>query len=86
MNCANCGEETRSENVKSAFWQDGQLFVIEDIPAQVCDRCKEQYYDDQTVAQLELLRAGGLRPEHAVSELQVPVFSLKRYRKIAGLE
>jgi len=79
--CERCGQETRADVVKSAFWEDDRLVVVEDIPAQVCDTCMEQYYDENTIAQLDILRGRGFSEDDASSLLQVPVFSLKKVRK-----
>jgi YgiT-type zinc finger domain-containing protein len=76
--CANCGSENvRGALVSSAFWHQGQLVVVEDIPALVCDACHEQFYDDATVVTLDLLRGEGFPSDQARGELRVPVFSLR---------
>jgi YgiT-type zinc finger domain-containing protein len=83
--CANCGSlNVRHEQVRSAFWHQDRLVVVEDIPALVCDDCHEQSFDDETVVLLDLLRGGGFPPEEAQSELQVPVFSLRHRGSAAG--
>jgi len=74
--CGNCGSVNVSiRHVRSAFWQDDRLVVVEDIPALVCGACAEQFYDDATVVGLDLLRGGGFPAEEARAELRVPVFS-----------
>jgi YgiT-type zinc finger domain-containing protein len=74
--CASCGSvNVRIQHVRSAFWQDDRLVVVEDIPALVCGSCAEQFYDDTTVVGLDLLRGGGFPVEDARAELRVPVFS-----------
>jgi YgiT-type zinc finger domain-containing protein len=74
--CASCGSVNVSIcQVRSAFWQDDRLVVVEDIPALVCGACAEQFYDDVTVIGLDLLRGGGFPVEDARTELLVPVFS-----------
>lgn len=74
--CDNCGSDNiRTANVKSAFWHDDRLVVVDDIPAVVCDNCHEQYFDDHTIVVLDLLRGDGFRADQARSELRVPVFS-----------
>lgn len=74
--CANCGSvDVRIRHVRSAFWQDERLVVVEDIPALVCGACAEQFYDDTTVVGLDLLRGEGFPAEKARAELRVPVFS-----------
>ena len=74
--CMNCGSvNVHMSHVRSAFWQDDRLVVVEDIPALVCGACAEQFYDDTTVVGLDLLRGEGFPAEKARAELRVPVFS-----------
>jgi YgiT-type zinc finger domain-containing protein len=74
--CANCGSANVSlRHVRSAFWQDDRLVVVQDIPALVCGACAEQFYDDATVVELDQLRGQGFPVEQARTELRVPVFS-----------
>jgi YgiT-type zinc finger domain-containing protein len=81
--CTNCGSpDVGSTNVRSAFWHGDRLVVVDDIPALVCQVCGEQYYDDQTVVRLDLLRGTGFPADQAEAEIVVPVFSL-RNRPIA---
>ncbi len=76
--CTQCGRASlRATMVRSAFWQGERLVVIEDIPAMVCEACQERFYDDATVMLLDFKRGEGFRPEDAVAELRVPVFSLR---------
>jgi YgiT-type zinc finger domain-containing protein len=76
--CAECGAPNlHSARVRSAFWHDDRLVVVDDIPALVCDACGEQFYDDNTVVRLDLLRGDGFPRERAQSELIVPVFSFR---------
>jgi YgiT-type zinc finger domain-containing protein len=76
VTCTNCGSaNVHMSNVRSAFWQDDRLVVVEDIPALVCGACAEQFYDDNTVVGLDLLRGDGFPAERARAELRVPVFS-----------
>ena len=76
VTCANCGSvDVRIRHVRSAFWQDDRLVVVEGIPALVCGACAEQFYDDTTVVGLDLLRGEGFPAEKARAELRVPVFS-----------
>jgi YgiT-type zinc finger domain-containing protein len=76
LSCANCGSANVGINhVRSAFWHDDRLVIVEDIPALVCGACAEQFYDDKTVVGLDLLRSGGFPAEEACAELRVPVFT-----------
>ena len=76
VSCTNCGSANVSASrVRSAFWQDDRLVVVEGIPALVCGACAEQFYDDTTVVGLDLLRGEGFPAKKAHAELRVPVFS-----------
>ncbi len=76
--CTGCGSgELRASRVRSAFWHDERLVVVEDIPALVCARCGTQLYDDNTAIVLDLLRGEGFPPDKARGELRVPVFSFR---------
>ena len=62
--CSRCGgSNLRATTMRSAFWDDDRLVVVEDIPAIVCQKCHEHYYDDTTVVLLDLLRGDGYPPE-----------------------
>ena len=79
--CPSCeSTDVRSAYVRSAFWHDDRLVVIEDLPALVCNTCGEQFYDDGTVLLIDRMRANGFPPEDAVRELRVPVFSCRSVR------
>ena len=74
--CANCGSQSiHGARVRSAFWHDERLVVVDDIPAVVCDDCHEQFFGDGAIVVLDLLRGDGFPAEKARSELRVPVFS-----------
>jgi YgiT-type zinc finger domain-containing protein len=76
--CPACeSTNTRHECVRSAFWQDDRLVVIEDVPALVRNVCGEQFYDNAAVLLIDRLRATGFPAEDAVRELRVPVFSCR---------
>ncbi len=66
-----------SATVRTAIWREDRLAVVEDIPAQVCDSCMEQFYDDETTEALRRLTEEGFPPGEATRELLVPIFSLR---------
>ncbi len=75
--CTSCGADAvEPVDASSAFWHDGRLVVVQDIPALRCSRCGEQYYDDATTVALDLLRGRGFDPDEALGHISVPVFSL----------
>ncbi len=82
IKCPKCGQAMRSDSVKTAIWIRERLYVVEDIPAQVCDSCVEQYYDDDTTDAIRRLTEEGFPAASAKREILVPVFSLDgRLRK-----
>ena len=66
----------RSAIVKTAIWAGERLVIVEDIPAQVCDSCVEQFYDEETTNALRGLTEDGFPQAEAEREMIVQVFSL----------
>ena len=76
--CSRCGgSDLRATTMRSSFWHNDRLVIVEDIPAIVCQKCHEHYYEDTTVVLLDLLRGDGYPPEKALRQINVPVFSLR---------
>ncbi|MGB3387642.1 MAG: type II toxin-antitoxin system MqsA family antitoxin [Pseudaminobacter sp.] len=74
--CPQCGSTRLHETlVKSAFWQDERLVVVDNIPAVVCEACGERFYDDATVTALDLMQGDGFVASEAGIHMHVPVFS-----------
>jgi YgiT-type zinc finger domain-containing protein len=82
--CRYCGGETVEELAKSAFWVRGGLIVVENIPARVCRRCRQQFYDDRITEKVIGLDEPWFAPGMAKQEVQVPVFSLTEVEKPQG--
>lgn len=74
--CPRCGAAMRAAVVNSAIWIDERVFVVEDIPAQVCDNCVEQFYDEDVTDAIRRLTEQGFPAAEATREITVPVFSL----------
>ncbi|MDQ2088919.1 type II toxin-antitoxin system MqsA family antitoxin [Marimonas arenosa] len=74
--CAACsGGALARQDIKTAFWEGERLIVVDDIPALVCQNCGEQYYEDQTAMQLDLMRGAGFSADKATRTMTVPVFT-----------
>ncbi len=82
--CPRCGHHMRYSLVKTTIWQGERLFVVEDVPAQVCDECMEQFYDDETTDAVRRLTEDGFPGTKATREILVPVFSLQKETVPAG--
>jgi len=74
--CKYCESETVEDLVKSAFWVDGVLLVVENVPARVCQRCRQQYYDEETTEQITAFDKHRFVSGTARRDVWVPVFSL----------
>jgi YgiT-type zinc finger domain-containing protein len=74
--CPRCGEGMRAALTKTAIWIGEDLFVVKDIPAQLCDSCLEQFYDDDVTEALRRLTEAEFPPEEAEKEITVRVYSL----------
>jgi YgiT-type zinc finger domain-containing protein len=76
--CTQCGSnDLHVRIVRSAFWHEDRLVVVDDIPAIVCEACHEQFYDDGVAVQIDRLRGTGFPPDLAHGELRALVFSLR---------
>ena len=77
--CQYCKNDTYEAVVKMFLEEDGKVIIIEDIPARVCDRCCEQFYDEITRVRVEGLRKGGFSRQQAKRIIEVAVFSLNDF-------
>lgn len=73
MICDFCQGETRSRRVTKHHRFQGRLYVVENVPAEVCANCGERYYHATTLDAIDQL----LESDHPVKEtLQVEVVTL----------
>ncbi|MGJ8561632.1 MAG: type II toxin-antitoxin system MqsA family antitoxin [Litorimonas sp.] len=71
--------ELQTKRIETAFWRNGGLMVIRNIPAMVCPTCGEEYVADQTALGLDRMRGNGFA-SHSVSErMIVPVFEYPQH-------
>ncbi|MGE3507649.1 MAG: YgiT-type zinc finger protein [Vicinamibacterales bacterium] len=76
--CPRCDGTAVATTVRTAIWRsDDSLAVVEDIPARVCDRCLEQWYDEDVSDALRVLMERGFPVGDAKKVISVPVFSLE---------
>ncbi|ESQ16670.1 MAG: YgiT-type zinc finger protein [Thiohalocapsa sp. PB-PSB1] len=73
MQCEFCGGETRSKKVKRSHWFQQQLYIVEDVEAEVCTECGERYFHATTLDNLDAL----LKRQHPVrARLNVEVVNM----------
>ncbi len=76
--CPRCGQGMRPGTTKTVVWVEERLFLVEDIPAQICDSCMDQYYDDETTEALRRLTEDRFPAAEMTREVTVPAFSLAK--------
>ena len=74
--CKYCESETVEDLVKSAFWVDGGLLAVENIPARMCRQCRQQFYDNETAEKITTLAKGRFVPGTTRRDVSVPVYSV----------
>lgn len=57
--------------VSYTLLKDGQLYVVENVPARVNEETGEQYFSPQTVERLQRIIQGDRRPDRFI---QAPVY------------
>ena len=75
--CHRCQKLTHAAIVRSNVWSGDNLIVVEDVPAQVCEACQEQYYDSLTEDALRTLIHDNLKSATPKRVMEVPVYSLE---------
>ncbi len=73
MICEFCGGEAYKKKVKKQHWLRGELYIVENVEAEVCTGCGERYFHATTLDELDRY----LLAEHDVKErIQVEIVSL----------
>lgn len=73
--CTSCaGGMLRHDQVSTALWRGDGLVVIEDVPALVCVRCGERYFEDRTAMALDMMKADKGPDNPPARILSVPVY------------
>lgn len=74
--CGTCGTPTKADHVNVTVWLGGELNVIEEVPAWVCETCKVEYFEPDTEDRINRLSAAGFPRWQAVREMPVAVFTI----------
>ncbi len=71
--CYFCKGTTKIKNVDVDFRWGDKLFVVQDVPVEVCTQCGERYYSAEVSEKLdELVKKSSRKPQKT---LEVPVFN-----------
>lgn len=73
MTCEFCGGKTREKRVKRQHWLQRELYIVENVEAEVCLECGERYFHATTLDAIDRY----LLADHQVKErIRVEVVSL----------
>lgn len=73
MRCAFCGAELQERKVTEEHWVNGDLFVIEGIPATYCPGCDEIYFADEVLDKIDALLERKEKEFEGARVLSVPL-------------
>ncbi|MBF0397353.1 MAG: YgiT-type zinc finger protein [Desulfobacterales bacterium] len=73
MKCEFCDGETKNKKVKRQHWIKDRLYIVENVPAEVCKECGERYFHAKTLDAID----NYLSVEHIVKKnINVEVVSI----------
>lgn len=74
--CYFCKGKTKIKNVDVDFRWGDKLFVVKNVPIEVCVQCGEKYYSARVSKKLDnLVKKQGLSKIQSQQIMQVPVFN-----------
>ena len=76
-NCSFCGGKVVEENIDTEFWWGEKLVAFEGVPAGVCEKCGEQYFNADVYQKMVKLAKSKTKPER---EVIVPVWNFANAR------
>ena len=53
MNCFTCKGNMKEKKVNYVVDLEDRIIIIKEVPAKVCTKCGEQYFDDETAENIE---------------------------------
>ena len=71
--CWFCRGGIELRRIRHVYEWDQQIYIFENVPAEVCTQCGEQYCTPETIRRIETIVTG--KPAGARQQ-QVPVYSL----------
>ena len=72
--CFFCRGKTEIKNVDVDFRWGDKLFVVENVPVEICNQCGERYYSAEVSKKLDSLVKQG-ENKKPNKTIQVPVFN-----------
>lgn len=70
--CSACRGKTIQKYITYTQWYQGELIAVENVPAEVCETCNEEYFSPGTVDKLQI----AIERHRSYKTMQIPVFQL----------
>lgn len=64
-------ETMKDANVTYTLEKDGKFYIIENVPARICEETGEQFFAPATVDRLQKILLMGLKPKKTI---ETPIF------------
>ncbi len=72
-NCYVCGGKLKKKNVNIARYWGKELIALNDVPALVCQKCGERYFEAKVSAKMDERIQSTLKRKSSVEMIDVPV-------------
>lgn len=72
--CSACHHQINTRKIIYTQWYEGKLVAVEDVPAEVCPNCGEEYFSPEVANEVQK----AIESQHSTKTLAVPVFHLSR--------
>ena len=77
--CSVCGARVVEKRINYTQELGGSVYIVRDVPAEVCSQCAEQYLTPDTVDRLQqLIERGESKSEAPETTIEVPVYHFPR--------
>ncbi len=80
--CYICNGDVESKKIDVQREWEGKKILIQDVPAEVCEQCGENYFDSATTLRMEQIKKASIYPQE--QEIVIPTFVRKfdRYDQV----
>ena len=75
-NCYFCKGTTEIKKITVDFRWGDQLFIVENVPVEICSQCGERYYSAKVSHKLDdIVKKGNSESQKPRKTLEIPVYS-----------
>lgn len=73
--CHFCQGKTQIKNVNVDFRWGDKLFVVQNVPIEICSQCSERYYSAEVSKKLDNIAKKGSQAKRPQQIMEVPIFN-----------